>query len=42
MTDLAAAEREVLRAQAAKSGKPANIIEKMITGRLKKVCICNI
>ncbi|KAK3258459.1 hypothetical protein CYMTET_32494, partial [Cymbomonas tetramitiformis] len=30
------AEMDVLRAQAASSGKPANIIEKMVTGRLNK------
>ena len=29
-------EREILREQAAASGKPANIIEKMIEGRLRK------
>lgn len=29
-------EKEILRAQAAESGKPADIIEKMITGRVKK------
>lgn len=29
-------EREILRAQALNEGKPANIIEKMITGRVEK------
>ncbi|MBP2662254.1 MAG: tsf [Firmicutes bacterium] len=29
-------EREILRAQALNEGKPANIVEKMIEGRLKK------
>ncbi|WP_092068268.1 translation elongation factor Ts [Dendrosporobacter quercicolus] len=29
-------EREVLRAQALNEGKPANIVEKMITGRVEK------
>lgn len=31
-----AAEREVIRAQAEASGKPADIVEKMVAGRLKK------
>jgi elongation factor Ts len=30
------AEKQVLREQAAKTGKPANIVEKMIQGRLSK------
>ncbi|MDN5864362.1 MAG: translation elongation factor Ts [Gammaproteobacteria bacterium] len=34
--DKLAAEREVIRAQSQASGKPAEIIEKMIAGRLKK------
>ena len=29
-------EREIAREQAAKSGKPANIIEKMVTGKMEK------
>lgn len=29
-------EREVLRAQALNEGKPANIVEKMIVGRIEK------
>ena len=29
-------ERDILRAQALNEGKPANIIEKMITGRVEK------
>jgi len=29
-------EKEILRAQAADSGKPANVIEKMVEGRFKK------
>ncbi|MGF1642975.1 MAG: translation elongation factor Ts [Thiotrichales bacterium] len=29
-------EKEIFRAQAAESGKPADVIEKMITGRMKK------
>ncbi len=32
-----AAERDILREQAKKTNKPANIIEKMIGGRLNKV-----
>lgn len=39
------AEKEILRAQALNEGKPANIIEKMIEGRIKKyyedVCLLN-
>ena len=34
--DLLAKEREITEAQARESGKPDNIIEKMIEGRLKK------
>lgn len=34
--DMLAKEREIYAAQAASSGKPANIIEKMVEGRLKK------
>jgi len=34
--ELLAKEREIHTAQAAESGKPANIIEKMVEGRLKK------
>lgn len=34
--DMVAKEREIFTAQAATSGKPANIIEKMVEGRLKK------
>ena len=34
--DIIAKEKEILSAQAADSGKPAEIIEKMITGRLRK------
>jgi elongation factor Ts len=34
--DMLAKEREILIAQAAGSGKPANIIEKMVEGRLRK------
>lgn len=34
--ELLAKEREIYAAQAAESGKPANIIEKMVEGRLKK------
>lgn len=34
--DLLAKEREIYQAQAAESGKPAEIIEKMVGGRLKK------
>jgi elongation factor Ts len=34
--ELLAKEREVYTAQAAVSGKPANIVEKMVEGRLKK------
>lgn len=35
-SDLLAREREVCAAQAAESGKPANIIEKMVEGRIQK------
>ncbi|HKJ16231.1 MAG TPA: translation elongation factor Ts [Xanthomonadales bacterium] len=34
--DIVAKEKEILIAQAADSGKPAEIIEKMVTGRLRK------
>ena len=34
--DLLAKEREIYTAQAAESGKPANIIEKMVEGRIVK------
>ena len=34
--DLLEKEKEILRAQAAESGKPAEIIEKMMVGRVKK------
>jgi elongation factor Ts len=34
--DIIAKEKEIYRAQAAASGKPADIIEKMVNGRLKK------
>lgn len=34
--DMIAKEKEIFAAQAATSGKPANIIEKMVEGRLKK------
>ena len=34
--DVIAKEKEILVAQAADSGKPAEIIEKMVTGRLRK------
>jgi elongation factor Ts len=34
--DLLAREKEIFAAQAAESGKPANIIEKMVEGRLRK------
>ena len=41
--EVVANERSILRAQAADSGKPANIIEKMVMGRLdkffKEVCL---
>lgn len=33
----AAAERKLLTEQAERSGKPANIIERMVAGRLHKV-----
>lgn len=35
--DRCTAEREILREQAQKSGKSANVIEKMVEGRLSKV-----
>ncbi len=35
-TDIVAKEQEIYTAQAAESGKPAHIIEKMVAGRLKK------
>lgn len=35
-TELLIKEREIFAAQAAESGKPANIIEKMVDGRIKK------
>lgn len=35
-SDVLAKEREIVSAQAAQSGKPANIIEKMVEGRLQK------
>jgi elongation factor Ts len=34
--DLLAKEREIYTAQAAESGKPANIVEKMVEGRITK------
>lgn len=34
--ELVAKEKEIYSAQAAESGKPANIVEKMVEGRLKK------
>ncbi len=34
--DVQAKEREIYRAQAAESGKPENIIEKMVEGRMRK------
>jgi elongation factor Ts len=34
--ELVAREKEIFAAQAAASGKPANIIEKMVTGRIQK------
>ncbi|HQT25464.1 MAG TPA: translation elongation factor Ts, partial [Burkholderiales bacterium] len=34
--DLLAKEREIYTAQAAESGKPANIVEKMVDGRIAK------
>ena len=34
--DLLAKEREIYAAQAAESGKPANIVEKMVEGRIVK------
>ena len=34
---LAAAERKLLTEQAERSGKPANVIERMVGGRLHKV-----
>jgi elongation factor Ts len=35
-SDLLDKEREIFTAQAAESGKPADIVEKMVTGRIKK------
>jgi elongation factor Ts len=35
-TELLEKEKEIFTAQAAESGKPANIIEKMVSGRLRK------
>lgn len=32
-----AAERNILREQALKLGKPANIVDRMVSGRLHKV-----
>jgi translation elongation factor EF-Ts len=37
MVLLSAAEKAVLVEQARKSGKPANIIERMVAGRMHKV-----
>ncbi len=34
--DMLAKEKEIFAAQAAESGKPENIVEKMVTGRIKK------
>ena len=34
--DVLEKEREILRAQALESGKPADIVEKMLTGRVRK------
>lgn len=34
--EMVAKEREIFRAQAAESGKPANIVEKMVEGRVNK------
>ena len=34
--ELVEKEKEIFRAQAAESGKPADIIEKMVAGRIKK------
>ncbi|MGB1109298.1 MAG: translation elongation factor Ts [Gammaproteobacteria bacterium] len=34
--DMVEKEREILRAQALESGKPAEIVEKMLTGRMRK------
>jgi len=34
--EMIASEKEIFSAQAAASGKPANIIEKMVTGRIQK------
>ncbi|MCX6112891.1 MAG: translation elongation factor Ts [Proteobacteria bacterium] len=36
--DVKKAELEIYRKQAAESGKPANVIEKMVEGRFKKFC----
>ncbi len=35
-TDVLEKEKEILRAQALESGKPADIVEKMLTGRIRK------
>jgi len=35
-TDVIAKEKEIYRAQAAESGKPADIVEKMVSGRVNK------
>lgn len=35
-TELADKEREILAAQAKESGKPGNVVEKMVEGRIKK------
>lgn len=35
-TDMLEKEKEILRAQALESGKPADIVEKMLTGRIRK------
>ena len=34
--DVLEKEKEILRAQALESGKPADIVEKMLTGRIRK------
>lgn len=38
---LATAEKRVLTEQAERSGKPANIIERMVAGRLHKVMLAH-
>jgi elongation factor Ts len=44
-TEVADKEKEILRAQAAESGKPDNVVEKMVVGRFKKFvaesCLCS-